>query len=124
MVEFAPILVPALSFAAVASLVFLLGRHWAIQIDTQRRLPLAAEPHGGAHTILPVVIKLLKVAEVHARRLITLCLLANKPTLSWLGLPFRARGDMLAITGGVASRTRRRLRRVKRVLGWLCGAQG
>jgi tight adherence protein C len=43
MIELAPILVPALSFAAVASLVFLLGRHWAIQIETHRRLPLASE---------------------------------------------------------------------------------
>jgi tight adherence protein C len=38
MLEAAPILVPALSFATVAALVFMLGRYWIIQLETHRRL--------------------------------------------------------------------------------------
>jgi tight adherence protein C len=59
MVELAPILVPALSFAAVASLVVLLGRHWTIQIETHRRLPIAAETQAGLDQSSPVLRALI-----------------------------------------------------------------
>lgn len=59
MIELAPILVPALSFAAAASLVFLLGRHWTVQIDTHRRLPLAAEAQAGPDQSSPVLRALI-----------------------------------------------------------------
>jgi tight adherence protein C len=43
MIDLTPILVPALSFAAVAAVVFVLGQHLATQAQMQRRLP-AAQP--------------------------------------------------------------------------------
>jgi tight adherence protein C len=41
MIDLIPILVPALSFAAVAAVVFVLGQHLATQAQMQRRLPAA-----------------------------------------------------------------------------------
>jgi tight adherence protein C len=41
MIDLTPILVPALSFAAVAAVVFVLGQHLAIHAQIQRRLPAA-----------------------------------------------------------------------------------
>src|SRR4051812_4361976 len=40
MIELVPILVPALSFAAVAAVVYLLGQYLSTQLTVQRRLPL------------------------------------------------------------------------------------
>src|SRR4051812_11433751 len=42
MMDFAPILVPVLSFAAVAALVIVAGHYVATQTRLQRRLPAAA----------------------------------------------------------------------------------
>jgi len=45
MIDFSPILIPALSFAAVAAVVFVVGRYFAAQAQMQRRLP--ATVHSG-----------------------------------------------------------------------------
>jgi tight adherence protein C len=42
--EFAPILIPALSFAAVAAVVFVLGHYVFAQAKMQRRLPVPVQP--------------------------------------------------------------------------------
>lgn len=39
MLDLAPILIPALAFGAIAALVFVLGRHYAVASAMQRRLP-------------------------------------------------------------------------------------
>lgn len=44
MIELAPILVPTLSFAVIAALVFVLGEHLAIQGQMRRRLPVQSTP--------------------------------------------------------------------------------
>jgi tight adherence protein C len=44
MTDLAPILVPTLSFAAVAAIVLVLGHHFATQAQMQRRLPAQAAP--------------------------------------------------------------------------------
>jgi tight adherence protein C len=44
MMDFAPILIPALSFAAVAAVVIVAGRYVATQARMQRRLPATAAP--------------------------------------------------------------------------------
>ncbi len=44
MTELSLLLVPALSFAAVAALVFVVGQYYATAVRVQRRLPAAARP--------------------------------------------------------------------------------
>jgi tight adherence protein C len=44
MIELAPILVPTLSFAAIATVVFVLGHYLSTQAQMQRRLPAQAMP--------------------------------------------------------------------------------
>jgi tight adherence protein C len=44
MIDFAPILIPALSFAAVAAVVFVFGHYVLAQAKMQRRLPASAQP--------------------------------------------------------------------------------
>jgi tight adherence protein C len=44
MTNLAPILIPALSFAAVAAVMFVIGHYFAAQAQMQRRLPANAEP--------------------------------------------------------------------------------
>jgi tight adherence protein C len=44
MTDFAPFLIPALSFAAVAAVVFVIGHYFSAQAQMQRRLPGSVEP--------------------------------------------------------------------------------
>jgi tight adherence protein C len=43
MIDFAPILIPALSFGAVAAVVFVIGQYYSTQAQVQRRLPTTAQ---------------------------------------------------------------------------------
>src|SRR4051794_13927775 len=60
MTAFAPFLIPALSFAAVAAVVFVIGHYLSALAQMQRRLPASAEPNdvgaGGAFQNLHAVI--------------------------------------------------------------------
>jgi tight adherence protein C len=52
MIELTPILVPTLSFAAIATVVFVLGHYLSTQAQMQRRLPAQSAPDVAAETPL------------------------------------------------------------------------